>query len=127
MHATANEVKTSRFAHLTPKPVSDLLTSLNASYLDSENPVITTVRGVSSTLGRWFAETETAKVTKWFKELDGDFNTEAFLRELREYIVPELVDGYVNCDRQVLKAWCSEAVSTFPISSRAAADMMTDV
>lgn len=50
-------------------------------------------------------------MTKWVKELDGDFTTEGFLRELREYIVPELVDAYVNCDQVVLKQWCSEAVS----------------
>lgn len=69
------------------------------------------MRSVTSTIGRFFDETETAKVTKWVKEMDPVFTTEAFLRELREYIVPELVDAYVNADQATLKLWCSEAVS----------------
>ena len=35
---------------------------------------------------------------------------EAFERELREYIVPEVVDAYLSADNEALKSWCSEAV-----------------
>lgn len=112
LHATANIVKTSRLSALTPEPVAALLASFRESYNESENPVVSTLRSVTSTVGRFFDETETAKVTKWVKEMDPAFTTEAFLKDLREYIVPELVDAYVNADQQTLKKWCSEAVST---------------
>lgn len=103
----------SRFASITPQPVSDLLASFSTAYQESENPVVSSVRAVTSTVGRWFDETETAKVVKWVKEMDPAFTSESFLRELREYIVPELVDAYVNADQATLKVWCSEAVSAF--------------
>jgi hypothetical protein len=35
---------------------------------------------------------------------------ESFERELREYIVPEVVDAYLSADNEALKSWCSEAV-----------------
>lgn len=82
------------------------------TYQESDNPFIVMSRSVTGTIGRWFDETETAKVTKWVKEMDPSFTQESFLKELREYIVPELVDAYVNGDQPTLKQWCSEAVST---------------
>jgi len=81
------------------------------TYQESDNPFIVMSRSVTGTIGRWFDETETAKVTKWVKEMDPSFTQESFLKELREYIVPELVDAYVNGDQPTLKHWCSEAVS----------------
>ncbi|SCV70495.1 BQ2448_1889 [Microbotryum intermedium] len=114
LHATANVEKTSRFASITPKPVADAFASMSHAYAESENPFVSSMRTVTSAIGRFFDETETAKVTKWVKELDPAFTTEGFLRELREYIVPELVDAYVNGDQPTLKAWCSEAVSEPP-------------
>lgn len=112
LHATANDVKPSRFASITPKPVADALAAMREAYAESENPFVSSMRSVTSTLSRvLFDETETAKVTKWVKELDPRFTTEGFLVELREYIVPELVDAYVNADQPTLKQWCSEAVS----------------
>ncbi|GAA5961807.1 hypothetical protein JCM8115_001426 [Rhodotorula mucilaginosa] len=106
LHATANsEPKASRL----PKPLADALASWSQSYAESDNPFVVMSRSVTGTIGRIFDETETAKVTKWVKEMDPTFTQESFLRELREYIVPELVDAYVNGDQPILKQWCSEA------------------
>lgn len=58
-----------------------------------------------------FEETETAQVTRMFKAMDPTFNQEQFLRELREYIIPEVVDAYLSADKDSLKMWCGEAVS----------------
>ena len=44
--------------------------------------------------------------------MDPDFNRESFEQELREYIVPEVVDAYLSVDKEALKVWCSEAVSS---------------
>ena len=45
------------------------------------------------------------------KSMDPGFSREGFGRELREYIVPEVVDASLSADREALKAWCDEAVS----------------
>lgn len=106
-HATAN--KESKTESKLPKPMADALASFSNTYQESDNPFIVMSRSVTGTIGRWFDETETAKVTKWVKEMDPTFTQESFLKELREYIVPELVDAYVNGDQPTLKQWCSEA------------------
>jgi import inner membrane translocase subunit TIM44 len=66
---------------------------------------------VTHTIGSWFDENETAQVTRLMKAIDPSFEKESFERELREYIVPEVVDAYLAADQEALKAWCGEAVS----------------
>ncbi|GAA5904171.1 hypothetical protein JCM6882_003967 [Rhodosporidiobolus microsporus] len=106
LHATANKAPApSRL----PKPLADALANFSHNYQESDNPFVVMSRSVTGTIGRWFDETETAKVARWVKEMDPSFTQESFLRELREYIVPELVDAYVNGDQPTLKQWCSEA------------------
>jgi import inner membrane translocase subunit TIM44 len=83
----------------------------NEAYQESENPVVSTLRSVTSTVGGWFEENETAKVIRLIRRVDPDFQMESFQRELREYIVPEVVDAYINADRESLRMWCGEAVS----------------
>ena len=46
------------------------------------------------------------------KGMDPAFNREGFERDLREYIVPEVVDAYLSADQEALRAWCGEAVCT---------------
>jgi hypothetical protein len=55
------------------------------------------------------------------KTLDPSFSMESFKCELREYIVPEVVDAYLRTDNDVLKSWCSEAVRTSQPTKRAVA------
>jgi import inner membrane translocase subunit TIM44 len=86
---------------------------LRKAYDDSENPVVSSVRTVTETIGSWFDENETAQVMRLMKNMDPSFSREGFERELREYIVPEVVDAYLSADQESLKAWCGEAVSSF--------------
>ncbi|KIL69311.1 hypothetical protein M378DRAFT_157564 [Amanita muscaria Koide BX008] len=90
-------------------PVLKRLVELRQVYDESENPVITSVRSVTETIGSWFDENENAQVTRLMKALDPTFNRESFERELREYIVPEVVDAYLSADQEALKSWCGEA------------------
>lgn len=91
-------------------PIFRTLASLRQAYDESENPVVASVRNVTETVGSWFEENETAQVTRLMKNLDPNFTREGFERELREYIVPEVVDAYLTADQAALKAWCGEAV-----------------
>ncbi|KAF9240732.1 hypothetical protein BU15DRAFT_45528 [Melanogaster broomeanus] len=90
-------------------PIMQRLDNLHTAYQESESPLVTPIRAVTSTIGSWFEENEVAQVTRMMKALDPAFSREAFERELREYIVPEVVDAYLSADREALTRWCSEA------------------
>ena len=92
-------------------PILRSFVSLRQAYDESENPVVSGMRSVTDTIGGWFEETEHAQVQRRMKLLDPTFTLETFERELREYIIPEVVDAYLTADQESLKAWCSEAVS----------------
>ena len=85
------------------------LADLKIMYEESENGFVSTVRSVTDKIGSFFDETEGAKVIKTFKQMDPAFNQEDFLREVRAYILPEVLDAYVKGDADVLKLWLSEA------------------
>ncbi|KAF3930435.1 hypothetical protein ABW20_dc0103436 [Dactylellina cionopaga] len=83
--------------------------SLRKQYDESENPFISTTRSIADRLAGFFAENETAQVIKKFKEMDPSFQLEPFLRELREWILPEVLDAYVKGDTEILQQWLSAA------------------
>lgn len=79
------------------------------AYDESENPFVERVRGVTETIGGWFQENETAKVVSSFKLLEPTFTLESFQKDLREYLIPELIDSYHGAVRPLLRQWCGEA------------------
>ncbi|CAH7672933.1 hypothetical protein BY996DRAFT_7512942 [Phakopsora pachyrhizi] len=115
LHPTANKpdsdpsLSRSRLSSITPEPIRRAWQNFQLNYEDSDNPIIASMRTVTGAIGRFFDETETAKVVRMIKEMDPEFEFDGFLRDLREYIVPEIVDAYVDCDFKSLKHWTSEA------------------
>ncbi|CAD6503399.1 BgTH12-03064 [Blumeria graminis f. sp. triticale] len=85
------------------------LFSLKSAFRDSENPLVSTARGISDRVAGLFAENETARVIKKFREMDPAFRMEPFVQEMREYILPEVLDAYVKGDSATLKLWLSAA------------------
>ncbi|KND87558.1 Mitochondrial import inner membrane translocase subunit tim44 [Tolypocladium ophioglossoides CBS 100239] len=83
--------------------------SMKGKYEESENPLISTARSITDRIGGFFAENETAMVIKKFRSMDPAFQVEPFLQELREYILPEVLDAYVKGDTETLKLWLSAA------------------
>ncbi|KAJ5151928.1 hypothetical protein N7492_010223 [Penicillium capsulatum] len=90
-------------------PMMQKLFSAREVYEESENPLITTARSITDRVAGFFAENETAMVIKKFREIDPNFQMEDFLRELREYMLPEVLDAYVKGDIETLKLWLSDA------------------
>ncbi|KKA24008.1 hypothetical protein T310_1990 [Rasamsonia emersonii CBS 393.64] len=90
-------------------PLMQRLFSLKETYNESDNPLILTARSISDKIAGFFAENETARVIKKFREMDPSFQLEPFLREMREYILPEVLDAYVKGDIETLKLWLSDA------------------
>ncbi|KAI9848904.1 MAG: protein translocase subunit [Thelocarpon superellum] len=89
--------------------VMQSLFSIQSTYNESDNPLISTARSISDRVAGFFAENETAMVIKRFREMDPSFQIEPFLREMREYILPEVLDAYVKGDTETLKLWLSAA------------------
>lgn len=90
-------------------PLMRKLSEMRSAYDESENPFVERLRGVTETIGSWFDENETAQVVRAFRTLDPSFTLENFQRDLREYIVPELIDAYHAAQRHLLRQWCGEA------------------
>lgn len=90
-------------------PVFQKFSSARSVYQESENPLILTARGITDTIAGFFAENETAMVIKKFREMDPQFKVEPFLTELREYMLPEVLDAYVKGDVETLRQWLSAA------------------
>lgn len=85
------------------------LFSMKSKLDESENPVIATARNIADRFAGFFAETETARVIKKIREMDPTFQLEPYTRELREYILPEVLDAYVTGNLEVLQQWLSAA------------------
>ncbi|WWD20970.1 hypothetical protein CI109_105449 [Kwoniella shandongensis] len=96
----------SRFAFIKESPTYQ---RLQETYYESESPFVSAIRTIGTKVGSLFEENETAQVVRAMKELDPDFRMDRWTGELREYIVPEVVDAYLSADRESLKAWCGEA------------------
>lgn len=90
--------------------------SARKKYEDSDNVFISYSRAftdrLQDTFGSIFEESDQAQAIKAFQQVDHTFNLEKFMKEAREYIVPELMDAYLKGDTETLKLWCSEAVSS---------------
>ncbi|KAI4212302.1 MAG: hypothetical protein LQ351_005015 [Letrouitia transgressa] len=89
--------------------VMQSLFTLKSNFNESENPFVSTARSITDKIAGFFAENETAMVIKKFREMDPTFSLEPFLREMREYILPEVLDAYVKGDVETLKLWLSTA------------------
>ncbi|KAF5383613.1 hypothetical protein D9615_003724 [Tricholomella constricta] len=90
-------------------PVLRSFVELRQAFDESENAFVATMRSVTQSIGTFFDENETAQVMRLMKAFDPEFNRESFERELREYIVPEVVDAYLSADKEALRSWCGEA------------------
>ncbi|KAI1276013.1 TIM44 subunit of mitochondria import inner membrane translocase [Xylaria sp. FL0933] len=83
--------------------------SMKNVYQESENPLISTARSITDKVAGFFAENETAMVIKKIRAMDPNFQLEPFQQELRDYILPEVLDAYVKGDTETLKLWLSAA------------------
>lgn len=79
------------------------------AYQDSEHPFVERLRGVTNRIASWFEENETVQVVRAFKQMDPSFTLPRFNVELREYVIPEILDAYHAAQRQLLRQWCGEA------------------
>ncbi|KAK9451813.1 uncharacterized protein V1518DRAFT_424778 [Limtongia smithiae] len=101
----------------TESPVFEPIRSMKQKLDESDNAFVSSIRDFAARIGDFFAETEYAQVMRTFHEMDPSFSSETFLREARDYIVPEVIDAFVKSDDDTLKRWLSEVPYTIWASS----------
>ncbi|WFC94666.1 protein translocase subunit [Malassezia brasiliensis] len=85
------------------------LSEWNEQYQESEHPFVERLRGVTNTVASWFEENETVQVVRAIKQLDPSFTLAQFSTDLREYVIPEVLDAFHAGQRQLLRQWCGDA------------------
>ena len=85
------------------------LSEWNEQYQESEHPFVERLRGVTNTVASWFEENETVQVVRAIKQLDPSFTLAQFSTDLREYVIPEVLDAFHTGQRQLLRQWCGDA------------------
>jgi mitochondrial import inner membrane translocase subunit TIM44 len=108
VHATAKPEK-NWSEEFEKSQLGKKLGDLRLMYEESDNSIVSTVRSITDKLGSLFEETESGRVVKMFKDMDPTFRQDDFLRDVRQYILPEVLDAYVKGDAEILKQWLSEA------------------
>lgn len=88
------------------------LSLIKKSYHESENAWVSHLRDLTDSItekvAAAFSESEQAKAIKLFRmTVDPSFSIETFLKEARDYLVPEFLDAFVHADQLALKQWCS--------------------
>ncbi|CAH1757111.1 12850_t:CDS:2 [Entrophospora sp. SA101] len=85
------------------------LYKMKRNYEDSDNIFISYTRAftdsVSDTFGSFFQENETAQAIAQFKIIDPRFNTENFLKEARNFLIPEITEAKLKGDIETLALW----------------------
>ncbi|ODV58783.1 protein translocase subunit TIM44 [Ascoidea rubescens DSM 1968] len=90
-------------------PVGKVIADLRLRWDESDNGLVSIVRTIFEKISGFFTENENARVIKSFRLMDPTFKIEEFQKNLREYVLPEILDAYVKGDEKVLKTWLSEA------------------
>jgi import inner membrane translocase subunit TIM44 len=110
VHAPQKTSFWSRFREVNP--ASKLLSYIKRAADRSDNFLVHFGREILTSFTERvtsvFSESETASVIRAIKLKKPDFELEEFLKLLRSYIVPEILEGFVSGDLASLRKWCSE-------------------
>src|SRR5262245_48788867 len=96
-------------------PVMQKVFDMKKNYEESDNVFVAWARVVTDKISDvWTSmldETENAQAVRAMQMIDRRFKMDRFMKECREFIIPEVMEAYLNGDSDTLKEWCSEAVS----------------
>ncbi|KAF9182511.1 protein translocase subunit [Haplosporangium sp. Z 767] len=94
-------------------PVMQSVFNMKKNYEDSDNVFVAWARVVTDKISDvWVSmldETENAKTIRALQMIDPRFKMDAFMKEAREFIIPEIMDAVLTADSETLHEWCSEA------------------
>lgn len=90
-------------------PVIQGIFSFKRSVEESDNFLANTYRSVAGKFTSLMEENETGATIRQLQAIDPSFQLEAFVKEAREYIIPEVMEAFLARNEPILKQWCSEA------------------
>ncbi|KAF9436507.1 protein translocase subunit [Entomortierella beljakovae] len=94
-------------------PVVQGVFNMKKNYEDSDNVFVAWARVVTDKVSDVWAsmldETENAKTIRALQMIDPSFKMDNFMKECREFIIPEVMDAVLSTDSETLNEWCSEA------------------
>ena len=83
------------------------------NYRESNNILIFFIRSITDSIsdrfGGLFKQTEAAQAIVLLRKIDSSFSTDKFLREARDFIIPEVLESFLTGEMIKLKEWTSEA------------------
>lgn len=95
-------------------PIIQGVFSMRRRYEESDNVFVNTSRVLADRFrdifGSVMEENEHAITLAELKYLDPSFELEKFMKETREFMIPEVLEAYVDWNPKELKQWCSDAV-----------------
>ena len=87
---------------------------MRRKYEESDNVLVNTARVLTDRFRDMFGsvmeETEHGQALAELREIDPTFQLEQFMRETREFMIPEVMEAFVHWDTKELKEWCSDGV-----------------
>lgn len=106
----------------TSNPMVQGVFSMRRRYEESDNAMANTARFLTDKLtdlfGPMFEETEHGATIAEIREIDPTFTVEEFMKEAREFMIPEILEAYIEWDEKTLKEWCSDSVFSILQMSR---------
>lgn len=106
----------------TSNPVVQGIFNMQRRYEESDNVFTNTTRILTDRLrdmfGSMFEETEHAQALAEIRMIDPSFSVESFMKEAREFMIPEVLEAYVDWKPKTLKEWCSDSVLSVLEASR---------
>ncbi|CAJ0638760.1 11348_t:CDS:10 [Entrophospora sp. SA101] len=91
--------------HSLPNSSKTKITNLGFANISDIHYTRAFTDSVSDTFGSFFQENETAQAIAQFKIIDPRFNTENFLKEARNFLIPEITEAKLKGDIETLALW----------------------
>jgi import inner membrane translocase subunit TIM44 len=82
---------------------------------ETDSPLYERLRGFKDMTS--INESETAKVIRTFRRLDTKFSQYDFLKFATKYIVPDIIDGFLMKDKNLIDLYCGEKVALTNLGS----------
>lgn len=103
-------------------PVMQNMLNMRRRYEESDNVLLNTSRVLMDRMRDMFGtvmeESEHAHTIAEIREHDPSFTVDRFMKDAREFMIPEVLEAFVDWNRNELKQWCSASVMSLLEASR---------
>eukprot|EP00462_Mataza_sp_D1_P025818 CAMPEP_0175148708 /NCGR_PEP_ID=MMETSP0087-20121206/16791_1 /TAXON_ID=136419 /ORGANISM="Unknown Unknown, Strain D1" /LENGTH=439 /DNA_ID=CAMNT_0016434225 /DNA_START=174 /DNA_END=1493 /DNA_ORIENTATION=- len=95
--------------------IEDTIEDTRDAYETSQHPLVWKARDVSDSM---FGETETGWALGELQKIDAGFDTNLFLEDMEEYMIPAVTEAFLAGNWSVMDAVCEGQASAYMLASR---------